>query len=702
MNEVDATLPQIREHPHQDGVRIVDPIQETQFSLLTPDAVEPRRCPTDRFYFPADTAATLATDTVETPYPVGAWVRDSDGTTLAEVGSDESVSLRDGQYHVDLTTTGIKVQLSVDGVLTVAGVDDRMRVLVADDSRIHVGVRSLHEQPAATVTTTDDPADVMTAVSTLGSALKTTSCERSFPTLRGHPPLVERGEELAVPEEVTLPSTGVTIEVPQSFEYIYPVAPLAYYLGATVEPGTHPRIVTDDWAYGLGTDSFETAVERVLKQVFLLDCVTRTEGYYQIDLHERRAVETAVDLDFAALYDRSLASQTEAYLEVPYDALTDAMPAWKLTADVRPTAEHVSALPFLANELAVVRCPTTAPGTGEDEVADLAASIFQSEPAEPVRGGATRSTRTHSTAAGEEPLVHPDEADSIEHAYVGEGIPVNASKMTTDAYFRRLAYEPSSDPQISVIVVCNDDEMGAENVVSDIYGTREWVEFDIEFRENLTTTEMRDTLRTDADFLHYIGHVDTKGIKCADGHLDARDLSDVNVSAFILNACDSYDQGRALVDHGAMAGIVTLREVNIDLATSVGKTIAHLLNQGFSLAATATLVEEYEEVGHHYLVVGDASTAVANTNSGTPHCVEIEQSDGSYLMSMFGYPRLDSPLGSVYTPFVPGESSLYLNSGRMGSYELSAEDLFAFLDQEDPPIIKNSKLRWSGDFLRDD
>ncbi|MFB6207653.1 MAG: hypothetical protein ABEJ05_14115, partial [Haloglomus sp.] len=686
MNGTDAVSPRIRTHPGRDGVQLVDPIQDVQFALLTPEPAEPVACDTDRFYFPVDAAATLTTDTVETPYHVPLWIRDAAGDTVAEVGAGEEASLPAGQYHVDLSTTGIKVQFAVEGPLDVASLDERFRVTTGDE--VHVGVRSLHEQPAATVTTTGDPADVMAAVSTLGSALKTTTCERSFPTLRGHPPLVERGDALAIPDGIDAPETGLAIEVPESFEYVYPAAPLAYYLGATVRPGDGPRLVADGWEYDLGgSGGFESTVARVLRQVFLLDCVTRTEGFYEVDLHERRVVEDAVDLDFAALYDSPLAEQVRTYLDVPADALADAMPAWKLTVDVEPSTENVSTLPFLANELAVVRCPDSksVSRSSDDEAVERVASVLGTDATAPargtdapafVRGDAARSSRSGSPTGAAKPVVRLPEADSIEQTYVGEGVPVGASKMTPDAYYRRLDYDPSSDPRISVVVVCNDEKMADENVVSDIYGTREWVEFDIVFEEGLTTDEMREVLRRDVDLLHYIGHVDEEGVRCADGHLDARDLSAVNVSAFVLNACDSYEQGYALVDHGAMAGMVTVTDVGSTAATSVGCTAARLLNQGFSLAATVSLVEEYEPIGHHYIVVGDASVSVVKNKSGTPYSAEVEGlNDDTYQMSLFGYPRLDNKIGALFRPFVPDEERHYLNSGRMGSYELTEERL---------------------------
>jgi hypothetical protein len=270
--------------------------------------------------------------------------------------------------------------------------------------------------------------------------------------------------------------------------------------------------------------------------------------------------------------------------------------------------------------------------------------------------------------------------------------------MTEDAFCRRLSYEPTRDPQIRVAVVCNDERMADENVVSEIYGTRDWIEFDIIFREQLTAMEMRELLRSDVDFLHYIGHVDDEGIRCADGYLDTRHLSEVNVSAFLLNACDSYEQGRGLVDAGAMAGIATVTDIVNEAATSVGRTAAKLLNQGFSLASTVSIIKEYEQIGHHYLVVGDASASIVENQSGTPHRVIIESCDFEpYDVEVFGYPTLSTPMGTMFSPQIDGENRFFLNSGQMSTHSLTERDLFAFIHKQELPVELGGTLQWSSD-----
>lgn len=151
--------------------------------------------------------------------------------------------------------------------------------LAFEESEVVFGARSHHTRPAVIITTTTDSEDLMRTVTAFDSALKTTSPERAYPTLRGNPPTVELGEELDIPGGLAPPATGITIELPPACKYVYPVAALAYYLGAEVTPSNEPLIRTDEgFTLPLGPNEFERRVERTLKQVFFLDYLTRTEG----------------------------------------------------------------------------------------------------------------------------------------------------------------------------------------------------------------------------------------------------------------------------------------------------------------------------------------------------------------------------------------------------------------------------------------
>jgi hypothetical protein len=299
-------------------------------------------------------------------------------------------------------------------------------------------------------------------------------------------------------------------------------------------------------------------------------------------------------------------------------------------------------------------------------------------------------------ASTDRSVVRPAPADSIEQVYVGDGVPYGASKMTAAAYRRRFGHDPSAEPRISVAVVCNDAD---ENVVSEIYGSRNRIDFDVSTHHELSTADLREVLRADTDFLHYIGHVDDGGIECRDGYLDAETVDSVGVSTVFLNACDAYDQGRALVDGGALGVIATLTDVLNTAASAVGETVARLLNQGFSLGATLSMVSDYESVGHHYVVVGDGSVSLVNNESGTPyHAAVSTTGDDEYEITLVGRPTTVAPLGSLYRPFLDGAETKYLNSGPMGTFAVTGEELAEFLSRQEIPVVFDGSLHWSSTF----
>ena len=694
------------EAPH--GLRLTDPIEGAQFTLLTQRPVTPRSVDPATFTPPVDTAAAIAVTELETPYQIDALVRDGDLSIVAECTSGERTTAGAGEYYVELSSAKMKLYIHVVGGFVFEPGDDRVRLSFPGAGEIRIGIRSLHEQPAATITTTPEPDDIATALSYLGSALKTTSCERSFPTLRGHPPLIETGPELAIPDAIDAPDTGVTIEVRPELDSLLPITSLAYYLGATVEIGTEQRLHADGESFSLdGSGGFETTVARVLKQVFLLDCITRTEGMYDVALYERDLVESAVDLDFAWLYDLPVAAQISEYLEVPYDALADAVPTWKLAADVVPDAAAVPVVPFLADELAVVRCPEGPSPAGESstDLSPEVTSFFRSADGL-VRSAVQRGESfTRSTTRRSDGSNDPDQtvftlqsADSIEQTYVGDGIPLGAGKMTVEEYYRRLDFDAASDGRTRVLVVCNDPEMSDENVVGDTYGTREWIEFDISTHQEVTTDELAELLATDADFLHYIGHVDNAGIRCTDGHLDAESLDEVNVNAFLLNACQSYSQGRALVDAGAVGGIVTLTDVLNTTATEIGRSVARLLNQGFSLLSMLGLLEKRNLLAQRYMVVGDGNETLVESESGTPYSVTVRRVNADrFEADVFAYPNSTYSMGSITRPHIPNETIYHLNSGRLKTYTISSGALQKFLNGQKTPVILQENLHWSTD-----
>jgi hypothetical protein len=677
----------------QPGLELFDPVERHQYVLHADREVTPTSASPEGFRFPVTDAVEITASAVEFDSVVGVYVRDDAGDLRAEAEHFADVELPAGAYSVELTTP-IKTYLRVESAVAVSADFEGTRIEFGEPTRVVVGARSRHQRPAATVTTTRDPRDVMAAVSTFGSALKTTSPERSFPTLRGHPPRVELGDELHVPDGVESPDTGVRVELPATYRAVYVAAPLAYYLGADVVPGDEPRVVTEDAVHALdGPDGFEHAVERVLKQTFLLDCVTRTEGHYDVDLHERDAIEPLVDLDFAALYDASLSARLDAYLDVPYDVVADHVPEWKLTTHVAPTADSAELLPFLVDDLAVVRSPRAREAGGSDAQLAAVNDFLRDDD----------FTRSASGASGGGPAtLRPEETDSLEQAWFGDGAPVGASKPTVEAFRNRLDRTPA-DGDIDITVVCNDPEMDEErSVVDDVYGSRDELPFDVAVHRELSRADLRGLLAADCDFLHYIGHINDEGFQCADGKLDAATLDTVGVDAFFLNACQSYHQGLSLIEAGGIGGVVTLRDVINSGAVTLGRTLARLLNRGFPLRAALNIAGEETVIGSQYIVVGDGGHAIAQPESGTPYICTLDTEGDALELAFTTYPTNDRGMGTVVAPQVPHNEGYYLSSGEVEPFTVSQSSVLEYFQATPAPVLIDGELTWTSDVEEDD
>ncbi|WEL18109.1 Uncharacterized protein SVXHr_1948 [Halorhabdus sp. SVX81] len=686
------------------GIQVVDPIDGGQFTFLTPEPVETDPAPEDALPVPVDGAVSVDTDVIRTPYLVGVWIRNGEFDLVEQCTGGDQVSLPDGRYVVEFSSVQLKLYLGIDGPATVDATGDLVEFSTPGQSDVVIGLRSYHEQPARTITTTESPHDVMKAISQFRGALKTTSPERSFPTLRGHPPLVEFGEEFSAPGGTRLSPASLSIELPPRWDRILPAAPLSYYLDAELVPGEQAQLHIDGQTVPLvGPDGYEQRLAKILKHVFTLDCVVRTEGLYNVDLHERSVIEEHTDLDLDRLYDLSLAERTQAYLEVPFEAVEPATPEWKLTADVQPDPENVPVLPFLASDLAMIRA------TGDDDIEpeDLSEaspdveSFFRDGPTMPdrpvlLRGAAdVRSKTTSEDSTVAERVFRPDPTDSLMHTFVGDGIPLGATKMTPEMFRRRLEYEPVESDRVRVDVIVNEEAMSDETAVSDVYGTRDWIDFDVTIHSDLTQGELADVFQRDTDFLHYIGHVDDNGFKCSDGYLDVRSLSSVNLSGFLLNACQSYEQGKALVDAGAVGGIVTLANIPNPTATRIGKAIARLLNTGFSIATARSLLENDEQLASRYMVIGDGHTNIVENQSGAPYVINIQEKiNGEISLDIWGYPIARISIGGLRSWHSNLFDANYINPTVIEDTQISIEQFNEFMDSENNPLLFNGELSW--------
>jgi hypothetical protein len=681
------------------GLEIIDRLEQLRYQLHTPDPVSPTSVPTEEFLFPVGKGIRIQTEQLVLPNPVGVFVRNWKGEMLTEVEHLDSHSFPDGRYIIDLSTQ-IKTYMRVEGPVEITADLFEIRFTFDSATVVDIGFRSRHTRPAATVTTTTDPVDMMEAISTFGSALKSTSPERSFPTLRGHPPRIELGSTVDIPDSIDQPETGIQIEIPPALESLYPVAPLAYYLGAQVVPGNNPKLTTrSGFEYGLhGSLGFEQTVERILKQLFLLDCLTRTEGFYKMPLHERRALDETLSLDWASLYDKTIADRLETYLEVSWSDVSELVPNWRLTANVEPASETIEQLPFVVDDLAVVRTVTNPVQTDPEITAGATADASR-------RAALTRSVSRSSESERTDPdrtdpvdeqYIEFEQTDSVEQGWIGEGIPIGASKMVAEAFYNRLDREVGVG-DISITIVLNDTRMDEErDLVDTAYGNRENLPFDVTICRDLTVEELKSELQTDCDFFHYIGHTEPDGFECTDGKLDVADLDSTGVDAFLLNACSSYHQGLALIEAGAIGGIVTLTDIINTEAVRMGECLARLLNTGFPLQAALSIAREQSILGGQYIVVGDGGMILTQAESRTPNLLEISPCEDGFAVEIITFVTDTAGIGSIYSPLLEDNQQYFLSSGNLGRFIVTEQELLDFLKLEEVPVKTDDQdLLWS-------
>lgn len=670
------------EIPDQTGLDVIDPIERRRCQLRTPEPLHPTPISEPPFDAPIDAAVGVSTSAVALDQLVDAYVRDAAGDVVAAAQPGSVQDLPGDRYTLEMSAP-IKLYVGFNAAGRLVTGLDRIRLEFDQCVDVVIGARSYHTRPAATITTTPDPESIVRSLSWLGSALKTTTCERSFPTLRGHPPMIELGDDLSVPDHVTAPETGIHIDVPPTLKAAYVVGPLAYYLGADVAPASTARLCTDHgFSHPLsGPRGFAGEVERVLKQVFFLDCLTRSEGPHQINLYEYDAVSSDVDLDFAALYGQSLADQLEAYLSVPYESIVDSLPQWNRTAYIDPVVEQVETIPFVAADLAVVRADDRS----------------KPEPTEHLPADSGPNAQSPGPSGDPSASIELPQSSSIGRTWFGDGIPIEATKGMARAHHNRFERSPTEGP-IEIAVVCNDHSMLSESSdASDVYDSHDELPFDVTTYEDCTVAELRAVLASDVHFLHYVGHVDEDGFQCRDGTLNATRLDVVGVAMFLLNACQSYHQGLALIEAGSVGGIVTLADVVNTSAIRMGYTTARLLELGFPLWEAVRIARDESLMGAEYVVVGDGAMDIAQERSGVPTLCSIERNDDGYAVSIRSYLSRDGGMGTVVSPSLEGVETYFLAPGELPTYTVSSEALAETLNWRRTALEVDGRLIWPDD-----
>ncbi|QLG28026.1 hypothetical protein HUG10_10875 [Halorarum halophilum] len=548
-------------------ISVRDELEEQQLDLIVPDHDGLEPASTDLFLFPVDDAVGVTTGRFTVGPHSMVHVRDEYGEHLGGLTSNPR-EFEGGTYHLEIEGTP-KVYVRVSGGRFTAAYRSAnldyapIDVTFESPTRIEIGARSVHTRPETTVTVPDEPGALLEAVPFLASSVKEFSPERSWPTLRGHPPAIERGDRLHVPKSLSKPDTGVSIEVPPTYADVYRVAPLAFYLGADLVAGDEPALHLDNGhVEPLETPrrSVEERLDELLGRCLLLDSLARIGGYYSMPRHEYD--ELAPELPFYPpnLYDVSLPEQLLEYLEVEADVLAPYRPQWPYLPTLRPDPTDAELLPSLLDSLVPIR------------VGDVDGAVSVA-------------------SAGRRDLPPPSPATTAER------VPDGAVRLLPDAFETALdrAIPEPSDARFAVVVA---DEDRAERL-------REYVANARQSRLRAATVDVvvnrgagtvAPLLDDDPDFLYYEPAADRDRSDTGDAVGDSRLLGNLLDSARSGDQCppvvavgapmEPADE-TALVGRGAVAGLA------LDAPPSVAELgrFASLLAVGGSVERGAALAE---------------------------------------------------------------------------------------------------------------
>lgn len=553
-----------------------------------------------------------------------------------------------GSYQVRSRTQPL-VFLRFDAAATVAV--ERSGAFVSFDAPtpVAIGFRSNSDFPDATVRVPRTPAGVATAIGTFSAALRTTSADVSFPTMRGFPPLVAFGEE-SIPASVRdrVPDVDAEIVTPPSVADLFAVAPLATYTGGSVSVGDREAAIVrlgDAERELPEAPAVAPAARRLLHRLVGLDCLVRNAGEYGSDLAELDALPDGVAADW---YDAPPGARFERYLASDLDATVEALPPFHYTATVEPDIERAPLLPHLQNDL----CPVRLPG----------------EPA-----GAGPPTRPYATHAV---------VGAVDRAAVATDGDEMAVEARPTAYPNRLREGPS-EPRVVCTSPDRDDAARLERAARN-YRQREQTAPSVDVEPGVGTDDLAAILEERTSAVQYVGDCDPdRGLRCADGWLDPGSVA-VGAVVVLLDAPRSLGAARTLVDRGAVAAVCTDADDRLRAAPSL---LGLVLDRAEVGGATA-LARATDAVADHVRVVGDGAYSM----QAHPFLYATVSESGTAERRPFGY-EVRAMTTTPGTVFKFGSSRARLG-GNPTVAQLSVASLRETLTDGTDPIVHDGEIHW--------
>ncbi|ERG87972.1 MAG: hypothetical protein J07HX5_00113, partial [halophilic archaeon J07HX5] len=429
----------------------------------------------------------------------------------------ESVSLPRATYRVTLQRDSLCVYAQfTEAVEMIKRPDETWVVSLAHPSQVSFAVRDTSDRPRGVVTAGSTPEEIARALSTLSAGLRTATPDRSFPSLRVHPPRIEIGDGTTIPASVRerIPKTSIELSVPASIEALLSVAPLAHYLCAeiTVTDCSQPVLRAPPVGFERRLPpgpELSATVSEILERTFWLDCLVRNAGPHGVDLAAiDRARDAGFDAELDTLYAASPAERLQRYFEADFEPAAEVFPRWQTAAVVEPTVESIKSLPRLAFALARVY-PSDGYAVSDESVG------------------------TGSTPPTEPPSMGPNGARV--GCRVVSGAPSGPLTTTPSALHR---FTRDADDGSFRVVLADSTDGRVDNTLADRPELTD-AGIRVESKQAPTRAEFQAALADPPGLLYYAANNAGSGIECADETVSLTDLPSCVADVVILDMPDS-------------------------------------------------------------------------------------------------------------------------------------------------------------------
>lgn len=510
-----------------------------------------------------------------------------------------------------------------------------------------------------------------------------TGPERSHPVNRPSFPTVNVDRSADRPAVPSF-SHSLSIRIPDSWEAVYPMAPLAYYLGVplTISPDrTTPTLTDGDGLeFDIGVDDdLSTAASAWLRRVVFLDTLIRA-AIRPGQAHRALRLLTSWDLEPQYLSKASLRERIQSYAEAFDGSVLQTVPDWPLVIGVNPSADSVWMLPYALDRLCPITIPEPEPVTGS---AVLEASLED-------------QFRSSSSCL---PLVRTTPQRARSTALAGNRIPLDGFAVPSRSAVA-TSPGPSRNQVPARIEVVNNAPAIAETP-SPAAGWDGWGPgVEVITHEQLTKAELRKRLETPLSHLHIIGHATPEGLHCADGILEGSRIDAVRPLSVGLNTCTSITFGRRLLEAGCRTVTVTGAPVTDGPARTVGQSYLRLLVNGFPIALALQLARRQILMGLDYGVLGDGTLQAGRQRVDTPTVAYVsEQCESTYQVTVV--PQSLAPPGVLRTVRF-GSENIYRVADASLSRVLTEQEFSKFLADRRDPIVLGDQIHWPTECLDDE